>query len=252
MRPSAPRSQQLWRQIRSALGIGTAAATGSASLLWRNNVLACEEEGKQQHSESTLSKIKTSLTPASALAFQKRLEDWNKSFDDLVLLSQRLYSELSFADDSLARHIVDNDRLDKQLHPELDWDARVRLSDEPCFQERAFFRQRQRKIRVAYAKLLQVPEDEVDVRDLPVFGWFDAIRCCVSDFFFFELIKLIGDHPRHCSVRRCVASFTPSCVLQMDWLPEDRPSHRVSLASKVATELWSTRPARSVLSRALA
>lgn len=190
MRPSTPCNRAAWRHLRAAIASG-ATLTGSAGLLWRKRA-ACETPEADEDSQSSssfgskLNSIKDSLTPTSALEFQQRLDHWNKSFEDLVLLTQRLYSELSFADDSLARHIVDNDRVDVQLHPELEWDARVRLSDQPCFQERAYFRQRQRRIRAAYARLLDVPEDEIDTRDLPIFGVFSLVGESVSQ----SLIKI--------------------------------------------------------------
>lgn len=118
----------------------------------------------------TWASFKATLTPTAALEFQDKLEEWNKSLDDVLTLSQRLYSELSFADDSLARHIVDNDRKDAELHPELRWHAHVRLGKEPCFLERAFARLRQRRIKAAYSQLLGVPQNDIDLRDIPTFG----------------------------------------------------------------------------------
>ena len=57
---------------------------------------------------------------------------------------------------------------DLALHPECEWDAQVRLGEDLCIAERAFLGERKRKMRLAFAKLMGVPESEVDERDLPI------------------------------------------------------------------------------------
>ena len=54
------------------------------------------------------------------------------------------------------------------IHPECQWDAEVRLGDELCLSERAFLRERRRRMKSGFAKLFGVDEREIDERDLPV------------------------------------------------------------------------------------
>lgn len=173
-------SQRGWQWATTVAAL----AGGAATLTATSFRLACDEgsnsrlgpaEWGKANFNQTWNKIKTTMTPSSALVMQQQLEEWNKSFDELVLLAQRLYSELSFAEESLARHIVDHDRKDVQLHPELEWDAHVRIGDQPCFQERAYVRTRQRRIRESFARLLEIDNaEDIDPRDLPIFGQWHA------------------------------------------------------------------------------
>lgn len=61
-----------------------------------------------------------------------------------------------------------NDPPDPLIHPECNWDAEVRLGDELCLSERAFLRERRRKMKKAFAKLFNVDESEIDERDIPI------------------------------------------------------------------------------------
>ncbi len=47
-------------------------------------------------------------------------------------------------------------------------DAEVRLGDDLCLSERAFLRDRRRKMKHAFAKLFNIDESEIDERDLPI------------------------------------------------------------------------------------
>jgi len=47
-------------------------------------------------------------------------------------------------------------------------DAEVRLGDEFCIPERAFLRERKRKMRKAFADFIGVPEIEVNGEDIPI------------------------------------------------------------------------------------
>lgn len=75
--------------------------------------------------------------------------------------------ELSRGPGSLFQQIV-HDHPDPAVHPECQWDAEVRLGDDLCVSERAFLRERKRKMRKAFAKLFNVDESEIDERDLPI------------------------------------------------------------------------------------
>lgn len=48
------------------------------------------------------------------------------------------------------------------------WDAQVRLGEDLPIAERAFLRERRRRIRKSFASLIDVPENQIDERDIPV------------------------------------------------------------------------------------
>lgn len=74
--------------------------------------------------------------------------------------------ELSLGPGSLYSKIV-NTPPDPTIHPEVEWDADVRLDEELCMAERAFIVERRRAMRNPFAALMGVSESEVDERDLP-------------------------------------------------------------------------------------
>ncbi|KAL5631524.1 hypothetical protein ACGC1H_007143 [Rhizoctonia solani] len=78
-----------------------------------------------------------------------------------------LVLELSRGPGSLWNEIVDSPP-SSQDHPEYEWEAEVRLGDELCMAERAFLRNRKRKMRAAFAELFGVAFHEIDERDLPI------------------------------------------------------------------------------------
>jgi len=57
---------------------------------------------------------------------------------------------------------------DSENAVECAWDAHVRLGEDLPIAERAFLRERRRRIRKSFAELIDVPETEVDERDIPV------------------------------------------------------------------------------------
>lgn len=76
---------------------------------------------------------------------------------------------------------------DLDVNPECEWDAEVRIGDDLCITERAFLGERKRRMKASFAKLLGVPESEVDERDLPIVaiagsggGWPCSSRPCRS------------------------------------------------------------------------
>jgi len=96
------------------------------------------------------------LTQPFGLAFMEIQDKLNKLILELGRGPGSLYSE-----------IVEGP-LDLEAYPETQWDAHVRLGDDLCLSERAFLRERKRKMRVAFAKLLEVPLEQVDERDIPI------------------------------------------------------------------------------------
>lgn len=57
---------------------------------------------------------------------------------------------------------------DLDVNPECEWDAEVRLGEELCLAERAFLAERKRRMKAPFARLMGVPEKDVDVRDIPI------------------------------------------------------------------------------------
>ncbi|KAJ8456031.1 hypothetical protein ONZ51_g12279 [Trametes cubensis] len=78
-----------------------------------------------------------------------------------------LLLELGLGPGSLYDEIV-NSPPDITVNPECEWDADVRLGEELCLAERAFLGERKRRMKASFAKLMGVPESEIDERDLPI------------------------------------------------------------------------------------
>ena len=76
-----------------------------------------------------------------------------------------LLLELGRGEGSLWSEVV-KEAQDPSIHPEVEWDAEVRLGDELCFPEKAFLRERKRRMMEAFARLFEVPVSELDERDL--------------------------------------------------------------------------------------
>lgn len=91
---------------------------------------------------------------------------WPSSLANLQEKSSALLLELSRGPGSLYSQVV-HDPPDPEVHPECAWDAEVRLSDSLCISERAFLRERRRKMTKAFAHFMNINESEVDERDLP-------------------------------------------------------------------------------------
>lgn len=88
----------------------------------------------------------------------------------LTLLRNQLAAlmlELGRGEGSLWWNVV-QEAPDSTIHPETQWDATVRVSDELCFSEKAFLRERRRRMLSAFSKVLEVPMEELDERDLPI------------------------------------------------------------------------------------
>ncbi|KAF8580443.1 FabD/lysophospholipase-like protein [Ramaria rubella] len=88
-------------------------------------------------------------------------------FSGLQAQFSALLLELGCGPGSLYSEIVD-EQPDPLVNPECEWDAEVRLGDELCLSERAFLRERKRVMKAAFAKLMNVPEEDVFEDDLPV------------------------------------------------------------------------------------
>src|SRR5258706_5109567 len=90
------------------------------------------------------------------------------SWPDSVLHLQSQISDmiitLGRGPDSLFEQVVP----DSEKAAECEWDAQVRLGEDLPMAERAFLRERRRRIRKSFAKLIGVSENEIDERDIPV------------------------------------------------------------------------------------
>ena len=95
------------------------------------------------------------------------LSEWFASLSSFRTSFLTLQAELERAPGSLYDNVVKAAQ-DPKLHPELEWDATVRLGTELSLQERAFLRNRKEAMVAAFAKLMGVREEEVDSRDIPV------------------------------------------------------------------------------------
>ncbi|KAH9896493.1 FabD/lysophospholipase-like protein [Cubamyces lactineus] len=94
---------------------------------------------------------------------------WPSSFSvaDLQERMSALLLELGLGPGSLYDEIV-NSPPDPTVNPECEWDAEVRLGEELCLAERAFLGERKRRMKAAFARLMNVPESDIDERDLPI------------------------------------------------------------------------------------
>ncbi|BGP42682.1 hypothetical protein JCM10449v2_006694 [Rhodotorula kratochvilovae] len=95
------------------------------------------------------------------------INSWTSSIAAISASFSRLQEELSLGPDSTYAHII-ADGKNPTIHPELQWDAQVRLGTDLPLTERAFLRNRRARMREAFARLVGVPLEEVDERDLPV------------------------------------------------------------------------------------
>ena len=91
------------------------------------------------------------------------LPAWAQILPDYVAKLQR---EIEMAPGSLAEEIW-QDAQDPDLHPNIKWDATVRISRDLCPDEIAFISQRKEYTRRALASYLEIPEAEVYPQDVP-------------------------------------------------------------------------------------
>lgn len=78
----------------------------------------------------------------------------------------KLQSEMEMQPSSVANEIW-QEAQDPYLHPEITHDSRVRIGKGLCNEEIAFVQRRKKHTTLALAKYLEVPEVEIDPRDVP-------------------------------------------------------------------------------------
>lgn len=173
-------------KLSPALQFGTlvtGAVTGSvagthARVRWlASSPLRCDEDSTAR-SPSLLERLQTLSLPdlpdpksiSSALSLPNisgTLAAWRDSLASVSTAFSNLQNELSLGPDSTYARIL-KDAENPDIHPEIQWDARVRLGRDLPHTERAFARNRRGRMRHDFARLLDVPVEEVDERDLPV------------------------------------------------------------------------------------
>ena len=92
--------------------------------------------------------------------------DWAQELPEYV---SKLQEELSDEPGSLADQMW-QEAHNPQIHPEIERDASVRVSDELCDEEQAFLRRRKERVRKGLSKYLDIPEDDIHPDDVPVIG----------------------------------------------------------------------------------
>lgn len=91
------------------------------------------------------------------------LPGWARQIPELLV---KLQSELSMKPGSLADNIW-QEAADPWKHPEVEWDASVRISNVLCDEEVAYRQRRKRHLVAALAKYLGIDEAEINPEDVP-------------------------------------------------------------------------------------
>lgn len=142
--------------------------------------LQCESENRDrsllERLQSSLSDLPLPDLPSPpAIAFPSvslpdlsgTVAKWKDSLAAVSSAFSSLQTELSLGPDSTYARIL-ADAQNPKVHPEVQWDAEVRLGRDLPHTERAFLRNRRERIRAAFAELVGVSLEQVDERDLPV------------------------------------------------------------------------------------
>ena len=125
-------------------------------------------EGNNDTVSAAWATITTTLSTLAAatpsLSITSLLPEWT-----LVLPSyfQKLRAELSMLPGSLSYELW-QESFSPYLNPELQWDARVRLSPNLCDEEQAFINRRRKFTKKALANYLNIPGEEINEEDVPV------------------------------------------------------------------------------------
>ncbi|KAK0644713.1 Cytosolic phospholipase A2 zeta [Lasiodiplodia hormozganensis] len=132
--------------------------------------IATEKGEKEATPESTWDGIMMSIStiPETLSSFGGSLSDylvpdWVKILPEFMT---KLQTELSMAPGSLADEIW-QEANDPEINPEILWDARVRISNELCDEEKLFLRKRKLHVRRALAKYLGLDEKDIHPDDVP-------------------------------------------------------------------------------------
>ena len=135
--------------------------------------------------------------------------DWIKLMPGYM---HKLQDEFSMAPGSLAEEIWAQAN-DPEINPEIVWDARVRISNDLCDEEKAFLRMRKVHTTRALARYLGIPEQDVHPDDVPtiaVCGSGGGLRALIAGASSYLASKEVG-------LFDCVtytAAVSGSCWLQ--------------------------------------
>ncbi|KAK4705665.1 cytosolic phospholipase A2, partial [Phenoliferia sp. Uapishka_3] len=99
--------------------------------------------------------------------FSTTLSSLTSTLSDFRTSIASFQDEISLGPSSTYSRVVAS-RNNADLHPEIQWDATVRLGTELGIAESAFIRTRKRAMVGAFARLMEVEEREVDPRDIPI------------------------------------------------------------------------------------
>ncbi|KAI1386397.1 FabD/lysophospholipase-like protein [Hypoxylon trugodes] len=110
----------------------------------------------------------SNVTDLEWSAFSDRIVDlilpeWSKVLPGQI---RKLQRELSLADGSLANEIW-REAHDPFIHPEIQYSAKVRVSDELCAEEKEFLARRKKVATAALAKYLGLNEKDIHPDDVP-------------------------------------------------------------------------------------
>jgi phospholipase A2 len=165
---------------------------------------------------------------------------------------QKLQLELSMAPGSLADQIWDEAH-NVDINPEILWDARVRVGDDLCKEEKDFQKKRRAHVRKALAKYLDLKEDEVDEEDIP------TIAMCGSGGGLRALVAGTGSYlsAQEAGLLQCVtytAGVSGSCWLQTLYYStlagRDHDKLVNHLKNRLSTHIAFPPPALNMLTRA--
>lgn len=144
---------------------GTFAYLRSFSLLRTENKQQ-DGEDKKTKSKEEQDEEETSLWGKAPAWFEEVNQALHTTWSDFSSRYSQLSAELSKDPGSLYRTVVDKDRHDPEANPEIEWRAKVRLGTELPHAEKAFLKERKKKVRTAFAKLIGVDESEVGARSI--------------------------------------------------------------------------------------
>ena len=125
------------------------------------------------------------------------IPQWAHDLPDYMAKLQR---EMNMARGSLAEEIW-QEAQDIEIHPEITLSARVRIGDDLCSDEMAFVRRRKRYTAKKLAQYLELPEADVDPKDVPtiaVCGSGGGLRALVAGAASYLSVEKTPSLPEAC------------------------------------------------------
>lgn len=124
---------------------------------------AVAENEKDKSGWKSFRRIRNSLTIDSLPSINTSWI-WPESVVEFRSRIQTLLLEIGRGPGSLYAEVLE----EAKDAPEASWEAHVRLGDELCLAERAYLRERKRRMKNAFAKFIGVEESEVAEEDIPI------------------------------------------------------------------------------------